>query len=200
MNSAVLEFDSHFVIGGGTRHVSEIPPCFRTVRFIPRCLPTSFVQIIRPMSQSVSSSILPVSADRLRAFLGRTANLPQISDPALELEILSAPEIVTLGQRIEFRITAYGFKQRATHEYVTVEELQIIENQIDGPLRAWRHHQQIEVVGTDECRLTDRIEFEPPGGMLGFLLTEAKVKDSILDGMQIRYESLVDLISAGQLA
>ncbi len=152
------------------------------------------------MPESVSSSILPVSADRLRAFLGRTANLPQISDPSLKLEILSAPEIVTLGQRIEFRITAYGFKQRAIHEYITVEELQIVEDQVEGPLRGWTHHQQIEVVGTGECRLTDRIQFEPPGGMLGFLLTETKVKDSILDGMQIRYESLTELISSGLLA
>ena len=152
------------------------------------------------MPESVSSSILSVSADRLRAFLGRTANLPQISDPSLELEILSAPEIVTLGQRIEFRITAYGFKQRAIHEYITVEELQIIENQVEGPLRAWKHRQQIEVVATGECRLTDRIEFEPPGGMLGFLLTETKVQESIQEGMQIRYESLSGLITSGILA
>ena len=55
------------------------------------------------MPESVSSSILECSAAELRAFLGRTANLPQISDPDLHLEILSAPEIVTLGQRIEFR-------------------------------------------------------------------------------------------------
>lgn len=151
------------------------------------------------MPESVSSSILAVSAEQLRAFLGRTSNLPQISDPSLDLEILSAPEIVTLGARIEFRITAYGFKQRATHEYITVEDLLIVENQIDGPLRAWKHHQQIEVVGNSECRLTDHIEFEPPGGMLGFLLTEVKVKESIQEGMQIRYESLSDLISSGVL-
>lgn len=151
------------------------------------------------MPEAVSSSIISVSAEQLRKFLGRTANLPQISDPSLELEILSAPETVTVGERIEFRITAFGFKQRAIHEYITVEELQIVENQIEGPLRAWKHHQMIEVVGAAECRLTDRIEFTPPGGMLGFLLTEAKVHESIQEGMQIRYESLDDLIRNGAL-
>ncbi len=152
------------------------------------------------MPESVSSSILDCSAVMLRMFLGRTANLPQISDPDLELEILSAPEFVTVGETIEFRITAYGFKQRATHEYVTVDDLQIIENQIDGPLRAWKHSQQIEIVAAAQCRLTDRIEFQPPGGMLGYLLTEAKVLDSIQDGMQIRYDALNEIIRSGTLA
>ncbi len=151
------------------------------------------------MPESVSSSILDCSAGMLRTFLGRTANLPQISDPDLELEILSAPEFVTVGQRIEFRITAYGFKQRATHEYVTVEELQIIEDQIEGPLRAWKHMQQIEVIAASQCRLTDHVEFQPPGGMLGYLLTEANVLASIKDGMQIRYDALSEIIRNGNL-
>ena len=152
------------------------------------------------MPESVSSSILECSAESLRAFLGRTANLPQISDPDLHLEILSAPDIVTLGHRIEFRVTAYGFKQRATHEYVTVEKLQIVEDLVEGPLRAWKHSQQIEIVAAGQCRLTDRIEFLPPGGMLGYLLTEAKVHASIQAGMQIRYEALSDIIRSGNLA
>ncbi len=152
------------------------------------------------MPESVSSSILDCSAEMLRKFLGQTANLPQISDPELELEILSAPEIVTVGERIEFRITAYGFKQRATHEYLTVDELQIVEDQIEGPLRAWKHTQQIEMIAAGQCRLTDRIEFQPPGGMLGYLLTEAKVLAAIQDGMTIRYDALHKIIRNGTLA
>ena len=151
------------------------------------------------MPESMSSSILECSAQELRTFLGRTSNLPQISDPDLDLEILSAPEFVTLGQRIEFRITAHGFKQRATHEYVTVEDLQIVEDQVDGPLRAWKHTQRIEIIAASQCRLTDHVAFEPPGGMLGYLLTEAKVLAAIQDGMQIRYEALSDLIRSGNL-
>ena len=152
------------------------------------------------MPESVSSSIIECSAVQLRAFLGRTANLPQISDPDLELEILAAPEIVTLGRRIEFRITAYGFKQRATHEYVNVEDMQIIEDQVEGPLRAWKHAQQIEIITASQCWLTDRVEFVPPGGMLGYMLTEAKVLTSIQDGMQIRYDALNEIIRSGNMS
>ncbi|MCA9008575.1 MAG: hypothetical protein KDB01_02455 [Planctomycetaceae bacterium] len=151
------------------------------------------------MPESVSSTILECSAEALRTFLGRTSNLPQISDPELELEILSAPEIVAVGQRIEFRITAWGFKQRATHEYIIADPLQIIEDQIEGPLRAWKHAQQIEIIDANQCRLTDYVEFQPPGGMLGYLLTEAKVQASIQDGMQIRYDALAGIIRSGNL-
>jgi ligand-binding SRPBCC domain-containing protein len=136
----------------------------------------------------------------LRTFLGRPANLPQISNPDLELEIVKAPLEVLTGERIEFRITAYGFKQRATHEYLATSEILILESQIDGPLRAWQHAQKIEIVGHDSCRLIDEIEFECPGGMLGFLLTEARIKESLEEGMDFRYATLQELIESGAIA
>ncbi len=147
-----------------------------------------------------SSSPLKCSGSALRSFLGQTANLSQISNPDLELEVVSAPPEVTLGERIEFRITAYGFKQRATHEYITVAEDTIIELQVDGPLRAWRHAQRIEINGDGECRLIDEIDFEPPGGMLGFLLTEARIRESIQEGMEHRYSVLQELIESGVIS
>jgi ligand-binding SRPBCC domain-containing protein len=147
-----------------------------------------------------TSPILTCVPAALRAFLGRPANLPQISNPDLELEIVKAPPEVMVGERIEFRITAYGFKQRATHEYLTTSEILILESQIDGPLRAWRHAQKIEIVGADTCRLIDEIDFECPGGMLGYLLTESRIKDSLEEGMDFRYSTLQELIESGAIA
>ena len=147
-----------------------------------------------------TSTILTCSPSALRAFLGRPANLPQISNPDLELEVLSAPELVTEGERIEFRITAYGFKQRATHEYIQVSDLMIVESQIDGPLRAWKHSQKIEIAGGNHCRLVDDVSFEPPGGMLGYLLTEVRIRESLEEGMDFRYTVLQELIESGAIA
>jgi ligand-binding SRPBCC domain-containing protein len=147
-----------------------------------------------------TSPILTCVPAALRAFLGRPANLPQISNPDLELEIVKAPPEVMVGERIEFRITAYGFKQRATHEYLTTSERLILESQIDGPLRAWQHAQKIEIVTADSCRLIDEIDFECPGGMLGYLLTESRIKDSLEEGMDFRYSTLQELIESGAIA
>ena len=151
-------------------------------------------------SFTATSPILTCVPSALRTFLGRPANLPQISNPDLELEIVKAPPEVMVGERIEFRMTAYGFKQRATHEYLTTSEILILESQIDGPLRAWQHSQKIQIVSQDSCRLIDEIEFECPGGMLGFLLTEARIKESLEEGMEFRYSTLQELIETGAIA
>lgn len=147
-----------------------------------------------------SSTILTCAPLALRSFLGCPRNLPQISNPELELEVLSAPPHVGMGERIEFRISAYGFKQRATHEYIDVTEHMIVESQIEGPLRAWRHTQRIEIAGSGHCQLIDEIEFEPPGGMLGYLLTESRIRQSLEEGMDFRYDILQQLITSGAIS
>jgi ligand-binding SRPBCC domain-containing protein len=146
------------------------------------------------MPEFQSSTTLKCSVQTLREFLGQPKNLPDVSEPDLELEIVAAPEIIAQGEIIEFRITAYGFKQRSTHRYVIVTDSEIIEEQTDGPLRSWRHRHIYAAVDSLTCTLTDEIQFESPGGMMGFLLTEDKIIESLKDGMQARYESLARLL------
>lgn len=146
------------------------------------------------MANFTSSTQLKCSAQVLRLYLGATANLSKISDPDLDLEVLTAPDHVAEGAVIEFRISAYGFKQRMQHRYIEVTESEIVAEQIDGPTRAWKHRQSIVATSESECTLTDQIDFEPPGGMLGFVMTEGKIKDSIQDGMDFRYETLQEIL------
>ena len=75
----------------------------------------------------------------------------------------------------------------------------IVESQIEGPLRAWRHRQRIEIAGSGHCQLIDEIEFEPPGGMLGYLLTESRIRQSLEEGMDFRYDILQQLITSGAI-
>jgi len=148
------------------------------------------------MPEFQSSTVLKCPVTALREFLGQPANLPSVSDPDLELEIVKAPETIAEGEQIEFRVTAYGFKQRATHSYVRVSATEILEEQIDGPLRAWRHHHIYESIDETSCRLTDKFEFEPPGGMMGYVLTEQKIRDSLEEGMRARYEALAEILES----
>mgnify|MGYP002633979367 CR=1 FL=1 len=143
-----------------------------------------------------ASTTLRCSAAALRQYLGATANLPLISDPELELEVLDAPEQVTSDAIIEFRITAYGFKQRMQHRYVEVCDTEIVAEQVEGPTRTWVHRQSISVNEDGTCLLTDHIEFEPPGGMMGFVLTEDSIRQSLEDGMQFRYEALREVLES----
>lgn len=104
---------------------------------------------------------------------------------------------MTVGEEIEFRIMAYGFKQRATHIYTLAEDLLIEERQLEGPLRQWYHRQHLQQTPSGLTLLTDTIEFEPPGGMLGFMLTESRILESLQDGFSTRYELMAELIKNG---
>ena len=144
------------------------------------------------MPTHTSSTTLPCSLAVARDFLGKTAHLPDTSDPDLELEVLNAPEDIVADSVIEFRISAYGFKQTMKHRYVDVSDVLIVAEQIDGPTRSWVHRQKLADNGDGTCTLTDEIEFEPPGGMLGFVMTAGKVLESIQGGMEHRYETLIE--------
>ncbi|MCP4786270.1 MAG: hypothetical protein GY903_19970 [Fuerstiella sp.] len=142
------------------------------------------------MPEFTASTTLRCSAAALRQYLGATAKIPLISDPELELEVLEAPDQVTADAIIEFRITAFGFKQRMQHRYTEVGDTEIVAEQVEGPTRTWVHRQSIAVNDDGTCVLTDHVEFEPPGGMMGFVLTEASIRESLEDGMVFRYEAL----------
>ncbi|MFM7036752.1 MAG: hypothetical protein ACKO2L_03440 [Planctomycetaceae bacterium] len=151
------------------------------------------------MPQLITSTVLSCSAAGLREFLGRPSNLPEISDPEIELEILKAPELVIAGEKIVFRVTAMGLRQRMTHEYLLATDLEIHESLVEGPLPVWRHRQILEVLGEQECRLTDEVTFETPGGLLRFVLTEERIRESLETGMSFRYEALAERAKRGDL-
>ena len=150
-----------------------------------------------PMPTVTTSAKLNCSAAALRSYLGATANLPKTSDPELQLEVLNAPADVVQGGVIEFRVSALGFKQRMQHRYVSVTETEIVAEQTDGPTRSWTHKQLIEDHGDGTCTLTDEISFEKPGGMLGFVMTDDRITESIEEGMEFRYEALQAELEAG---
>lgn len=151
------------------------------------------------MSTSTTSALLPCSAAALREYLGTPANLPEISDPEIELEILAAPDVVAEGAEITFRITAIGLKQKMTHRYEKVTDTEIIEALTDGVMPSWKHRQLIEAVSDNECRLTDEITFDPPGGMMKFIMSEERILENIDQGMRYRYDTLLELAEAGEI-
>lgn len=151
------------------------------------------------MHQFSASVILNCSAPSLRTFLGTPANLTKISHPELRLEILSSPAVVTIAEKIEFRVTSFGFKQRAVHVYTVASDEEIAEEQVEGPLRLWRHRQLIVSLQPQQTQLTDHIEYEPPGGMLGHLLTADRMHESLTEGFAARHAALQELIASGEL-
>src|SRR5687768_4628835 len=143
---------------------------------------------------------LPCDVEALFAFLLRPLNVQRISDPRLGLVFEHAPDVVVTGSRIAFKVQAYGVVQKIEHEITSVEHPRlIVEEQIKGPMKAWRHEHLLEPK-VNGVQMIDRVTFEPPGGMLGFLVKESTILDGLEDGFIHREQELRRLIEKGEIA
>jgi ligand-binding SRPBCC domain-containing protein len=132
-------------------------------------------------------------------FLVRPANVLRILPPNSGMTFQSAPERLQLGSRLEFSIEGMGPIQRMLHEVTHfVEPLRFVETQLKGPLRSWQHDHRLEPDG-DGVLVVDRIEFEPPGGLLGFIVTEEKIQEMLQAGFAHRHAALRQLCADGTL-
>jgi ligand-binding SRPBCC domain-containing protein len=134
-------------------------------------------------------------AERVFDFLTRTENFPKIVPPDLQLRLVQSPERLALGSRFEVQILGFGVPQNVIYEiteFVAPHRFQ--ESQVKGPLGRYVHEHLLVAEVDGAVLVTDRIEFEPPGGLLGFLLTAERLRTSLEDGMTHRHRELKRLL------
>ncbi|MBS0262644.1 MAG: hypothetical protein JSS02_11890 [Planctomycetes bacterium] len=135
--------------------------------------------------------------ERAFDFLLRPANIAQIAPPDLGLVFTDAPEVLALGTRFEFKVQTFGQIQTMIHEITTFEPgRQITETQVKGILGSWVHDHIFEQNAKGQVVIIDRIDFNPPPGMLGLLVTGNKILDQLDDGYYYRHQQLKKLLSA----
>ncbi|MBM3995170.1 MAG: hypothetical protein FJ303_13610 [Planctomycetes bacterium] len=107
----------------------------------------------------------------LFAYLTQTKNLKQLTPPELNLELVTAPELLTLGSRLVWKGRRWGISQEITQQVVTFEvDKLIVTKQTEGPLALWVYASQF-AVSEKGTRIVEKIEYDPPGGLLGFIVT-----------------------------
>lgn len=144
-----------------------------------------------------TSVTLDCPRERAFEFLLRPANIARISPPELGLAFTSAPDVVELGSRIEFKIQGFGQVQTLVHEITRlVHPEQLVETQVRGLFSRWVHEHAFEVNSQGQVVVTDRIEFQPPAGLLGFLVTANRVLDQLEEGFEHRHDQLRKLLAA----
>lgn len=132
-----------------------------------------------------------VSPETLFDFIIRPANMQAIAPPEVGMVIVEAPEVFETGSKLVFKVQAYGIAQQLEHEIVLVERPRILhEKMTKGPLPKWEHQYVVEPSGTGHAALTNKIEFEPPGGMLGMILTADRILQQLEEGYAHRSEAL----------
>ena len=132
-------------------------------------------------------------------YLARPVNQLRLSQPESRLTFIEPPEVITSGIELEFEVRAYGTTQSIVHEIITVDRPRlIVERMLHGPLEELEHEHLFQIDGNGTV-LIDRIRFVPPGGMIGLLLTEARLRKSFEDSFAYRRRVLQQLVEEGEL-
>jgi ligand-binding SRPBCC domain-containing protein len=151
------------------------------------------------MAQFEYQHELACSVEGAFEFLTQPKNVVELVHPESNVTLLSAPPTIHQGAELEFEIEAWGQTQSMMHQIVEFERpSRIVEEMIHGPMKEWVHEHVFEESGSGVL-LTDRIMFETPGGLVGLLLTEKRIRSSLEQGFQHRRQLLEDLVQSGEL-
>ncbi len=124
-------------------------------------------------------------------FLVRPDNILKILPPDSGVNYLNVPQRFELGSIVEFELTGIGPVQRIVHEIVEFNQPRsFTERQIKGPLKSFEHWHGVEEHDNGEIRVIDRVEFTPPGGLAGFLVTESRILETLQRGFEYRHREL----------
>jgi ligand-binding SRPBCC domain-containing protein len=139
-----------------------------------------------------SRIVLPGPAERVFDFLIRPANMQQISPPEVQMAFIEAPEVISLGSKLVFKIQVYGQVQQFEHEIVEFDRPnKFREKAVVTPMKSWIQDYILEPGDSGSVVLYNRIEFEPPGGVLGFIVTPQLIMTNLEEGHPYRQEALL---------
>ncbi len=134
---------------------------------------------------------LPATLEHLFDFLVRPDNIRQISPPEMGLAFVDPPEVLALGSHVQFKVQMFGQVKQITHEITELDRPgRFVETQVQGPLKTWVHEHVFESHNDSGVTVIDRIEFEPPGGLVGLLVSESSIRESLEDGFYHRHAEL----------
>lgn len=141
---------------------------------------TATFEITRPVSD-------------LFAFFSKPRNLVQLAPADLNLELLTGPEIMQLGSRLVWKGRRWGISQQIVQEVSTFDHEQLISlEQKQGPFVRWLHAHHFEPTDSG-TKITEKIDFEPPGGMLGFVVTANTIRKDLDKLLAYREKKLKEI-------
>lgn len=118
---------------------------------------------------------LPFALETVFGFFLKPANIIAVAPPWLRLQLIDAPTTIAEGSVLRVATRRYGIPQEITTRIAAlVPRERIVEVQVQGPFRAWEHRRLFSPTEAG-CLLIEQIDFEPPGGMLGLMLTREAV-------------------------
>ncbi len=131
-------------------------------------------------------------------FFCHPANVLLVTPPNWKMRLVEGPERLQLGSRLIVEVGRWGLPQRITSEVTSFDpNVLFVDTQRQGPFRKWIHTHQFEPV-PNGTRLLDAVEFEPPGGMLGFIVTSQAIERELKAVFAYRGPKLRELLESPQ--
>jgi ligand-binding SRPBCC domain-containing protein len=144
-----------------------------------------------------ASAVFPRPVAEVFAFFRAPANLVRISPPELHMKLVEGPALVELGSRVVFQGRRWGIPQRMVSEIIALDApVTFTDTQVEGPFRRWVHTHRFEAVdgGT---RVNDRVEYEPPGGLLGLVAGAGMIERDLKWIFEYRTKKVAELLAFG---
>lgn len=115
--------------------------------------------------------LLPRPVGEVFSFFLRPANLIRLAPPESKLQLLEGPDLLHAGAVMTWKGQRMGVTQQVVIEVLDLDpERSLTLAQAKGPLRRFVHTHRFSQTD-DGTRLHDYVEFEPPGGILGMVVT-----------------------------
>ena len=144
-----------------------------------------------------TSTSFRASAESVFDFLTRPHRVLEILPADSGVTYTSVPEQLSLGSKVEFDLKGFGPVQKVIHQVIEfIQPTKFVESQLQGPLPHWKHEHLIEGDANGLVLIRDRIDFAPPGGLAGLLVTESRIRKSLESGFMHRYKRLQEIFGA----
>lgn len=143
------------------------------------------------MPQFESRTELNAPTEQVFEYFLQPSNLQAIAPPESNFIYVEAPQLIELGTRLVCKVQAYGMIQQMAYEIVELEKpTRYREKMVEGPLQLWLNDYIIEPSSTGGSTLINRIEFEPPAGLLGLIVTANRITEALEDAFDYRAKAL----------
>ena len=136
----------------------------------------------------------PLRATTLFRFFARPANVLAVAPPGSGLRLVEGPDSVSPGATFTVVVRRWGLSQTIVTEVVEWQaNTLVVEEQRRGPFARWRLERRFRAISATESELTESIECEPPGGLLGLTLTAARIEAELRTAYEGRRERVLGL-------
>jgi ligand-binding SRPBCC domain-containing protein len=138
---------------------------------------------------------LPCGAERAFALFLNPARLASWAPAELGVTLVSAPEVLALGSRTVARGRRWGISREVEMEVTALEPGRLlVEEQVRGPFRRLVHQRRFAELEGEQTEVVDRVEYEPPGGLLGLQLTPRRVERDFVWVIGCRNDGMAQLL------